>query len=255
MEIAMRFKRGVGFFVGALVLNAAVPTLAFAAITADLSRYFQWVDLTACQKRSKAPPPTPQESYAAYNVQRRFVDLDRDGTCEVMDVWIARLGEDPSPGMRVVEQRAFRYRNAKWEKFAIDLKFYPYAIRSTKTKEVFYIEAPSGSDVGDSMAFASQEVRTYTLSGWRISKGALDEYALAPYEGLAGPLLQALAVLLTENLKNAVDLPQKYRVLEDGMKWYRDNQQENIRWILKASYQTLSADKRVPVDAKGLPVQ
>jgi len=249
----VRSKREMVFLLAALLLNAAASTVVLAATNADVSRDFQWVDLTACQKPSRAAPPAPRESYAAYNVQRRFVDLDRDGTCEVMDVWIARLGEDPSPGMREVQQAAFRYRNAKWEKFVIDLKFYPYAIRSNRTKEVFYIEAPSGSDVGDNMAFGSQDIRIFTLSGWRISKGSLDEYALVPYAGSAGPLLQALAVLLTDNLNNTVDLPKKYRVLEDQMTWYRENQQKNIRWILKASYQTLGADKRVPVNANGLP--
>lgn len=104
----------------ALWLLALVATDAQALQADDLpSQQFQWVDLAACQKPPKSAPPAPRESYAAYNVQRRFLDLDRDGICEVMDVWIARLGEDPSPGMREVQQAAFRYRNAKWEKFVI----------------------------------------------------------------------------------------------------------------------------------------
>lgn len=222
----------------ALWLLALVATDAQAWQADDLlSQQFQWVDLAACQKPPKAAPPAPRESYAAYNVQRRFVDLDRDGTCEVMDVWIARLGEDPSPGMREVQQAAFRYRNAKWEKFVIDLKFYPYAIRSNRTKELLYIEAPSGSDVGDNMAFGSQEIRIFTLSGWRTSKGSLDEYALAPYAGPAGPPLQALAVLLTDRLEGTVELPKDYRVLEENIVRYREHQKATIRSIANQSTQ------------------
>jgi hypothetical protein len=73
----------------ALWLLALVATDAQALQADDLlSQQFQWVDLVACQKPPKAAPPALRESYAAYNVQRRFVDLDRDGTCEVMDVWM-----------------------------------------------------------------------------------------------------------------------------------------------------------------------
>lgn len=204
---------------------------------AQVAQDFQWVDLVACRKPPKAAPPMARESYAAYNVQRRYVDIDHDGICEVMDFWIARLGENPSPGMRVVEQASFKYKNAKWEKFVVDLQFYPYAIKSIKTKEVFYIDAPGGSDVGDDMAFGGQEIRIFTPSGWQFSKGSLDQYALAPYEGAPGPLLQALAGLLTDRLENAGELPKKYRVLEDTIVRYRENQKANSRRILNQSVQ------------------
>lgn len=212
---------------------------------AQVAQDFQWVDLVACRKPPKAAPPMARESYAAYNVQRRYVDIDHDGICEVMDFWIARLGENPSPGMRVVEQASFKYKNAKWEKFVVDLQFYPYAIKSVKTKEVFYIDAPGGSDVGDDMAFGGQEIRIFTSSGWRFSKGSLDQYALAPYEGAPAPLLQALAGLLTDRLENAEELPKKYRVLEDTIGRYRENQKANIRRILNQSVQlTLNVPER-----------
>lgn len=173
----------------ALLLATTLP-----AIAAD--EEFQLVDLLACRKPAKAPPAPPAESHRIYNVQRRFVDLDRDGVCEVMDVWIERLGDDPSPGMRSLEHDYFRFRTGKWQAFAADLKYYPYAIRSGKAGDIVYIEAPTAADIGDDMALGTQETRLLVPAGWEQSvPGTLATLMLVPFQGNPGPILDAAAKL------------------------------------------------------------
>jgi hypothetical protein len=173
----------------AMLLATTLPAIA-------AGEEYQLVDLSACRKPAKAPPALPAESHRIYNVQRRFVDLDQDGVCEVMDVWIERLGDDPSPGMRSLEHGYFRYRAGKWQAFASDLRYYPYAIRSAKAGNIIYIEAPTAADIGDDMALGTQETRLLAPAGWDQSvPGTLATLKLVPFQGIPGPILDAAVKL------------------------------------------------------------
>jgi len=180
------------YFCRALVAMLLAATLPATAADGD----FQLVDLSACRKPAKAPPALPRESHRIYNVQRRFIDLDRDGVCEVMDVWIERLGDSPSPGMRSLEHGYFRFRAGKWQAFASDLKYYPYAIGSGKAGDIVYIEAPNEADIGDDMALGTRETRLLVPAGWEQTvPGTLATLKLLPFEGSPGPILDAAAKL------------------------------------------------------------
>jgi hypothetical protein len=251
----MRFIRVVIVLLAVLMLNAAGSSIAFSAAAPDVGRDYKWIDLSLCKKPQQSPQPLPRESYRTYNIQRRYLDLDQDGVCEVMDVWVERLGEDSSPGMRSLEHNYFRYKGGKWQSVVADLKFYPYALRAIKTKEVIYVEATDAFDIGDDMALATQDISLLVPSGWQSAvPGTLDTLALAPYQGKPGPVLQALAVFLTEQLISAEASPEKHQVPASQIKLQGKAARQKIRWILKEAKPTLSAEEMVPVGSDGIPV-
>jgi len=242
----MRFFRTAAVVLAMPLLNAALPAVAGAATAQDVERDYQLVDLSVCQKPAKAPPPLPAESHRTYNVQRRFVDLDRDGVCEVMDVWVERLGDDPSPGMRSLERSYFRYRDGKWQPFASDLRFYPYAIHAAKVKDLIYLEAPTEVDIGDDMALGAQDFRLLVPAGWQQTvPGSLDTLLLAPFQGQPGPILQAAAVLLAERLEKLSGAEAKKKL---------KGEKKKIRWLYGEAKHVLATEELVPISADGLPV-
>jgi hypothetical protein len=250
----VKFLRAIGISMVVFMVSTTAPAAVLVASATDTSKNFKWIDLSACKKPPKAFPQAQKESYRTYNIQRRYVDLDQDGTCEVMDVWIERLGESPSPGMRVLEKRYFRYKDMKWQKSYTNLKFYPYAIRSEKTGEILYVEAPSEYDVSDNIVLGMQEIRIFTPSGWDEESGSLDKLILKPYQGQPGPFLQALAFFLTEHLAQQKATTKKRRATNSTFDWNEVDEREKILWILQEANQTLDATERLPVGADGLPL-
>jgi hypothetical protein len=144
----------------------SLPGLSRAATVEDAHRDYEWVDLSTCKKPGKALRALPKESYRTYNAQRRYLDLDNNGVCEVMDFWVERLGDDPSPGMRSLEHRFYRYKDGRWQPFETDLNFYPYAIRLRQTNHIVFVEAADGDDIGDDMAALSMSIPSVVLSNY-----------------------------------------------------------------------------------------
>ncbi|GGX94520.1 hypothetical protein GJV26_26125 [Massilia dura] len=255
-EISVNFLRSIAISMIVLMVSATVLNFAFASSSADVAKEFQWIDLSSCKKPSKSPPRAQKESYETYNIQRRYVDLDQDGACEVMDLWIERLGGNPSPGMRVLEQSHFRYKGGNWQKYSTSptLKFYPYLLRLLKTGETVYVEAPSDSDVSDNIVLGMQEIRIFFPPVWDETPGFLDDLILKPYQGRPGPILQALAVLLTERFARQEAEPGKRLAGNPRFPWSPDEEQKKIQWILKEANQTLRPEERIAVDSSGLPL-
>src|SRR5262249_35999937 len=120
----------------------------------------QWVDLTNCKMPAKAPK-RPKEFANRYNFQRQLLDLDGDGMCEVMDFWIERIANSDSPGMRTQDYQFLVFRAGRWQPFNIDLKYFPYALRSRSTGSLMLIDAARADDIGDDMAIGHEEARVF----------------------------------------------------------------------------------------------
>ena len=125
----------------------------------------QWVDLTRCMVPGKAPK-RPKEAEERYNLQRQLLDLDGDGYCEVMDLWIERLGNSDSPGMRTLAHQFFAFRRGNWQPFWTDLKYFPYALRDQATGRLMFIEAALADDIGDDMAIGGETVHVFDQPKW-----------------------------------------------------------------------------------------
>ena len=207
----------------------------------------QWVDLTNCKMPAKAPKK-PQELDKRYNFQRRRLDLDGDGLCEVMDFWIERLGNSDSPGMRTQDYQFLVYRGGRWQPFNIDVKYFPYALRSRTTGGLMLIDAARADDVGDDMVIRHEVARVFEAPKWRqedpgfVSRLLLTEI---PPGSESASVLQELAVLLARKLatiRNSPNEPYKVQI-----------EKERVVWLLQVARQTLPASQWVPVDAEGLP--
>ncbi|HEX8604178.1 MAG TPA: hypothetical protein VF774_16140 [Pseudoduganella sp.] len=248
--------RSIVISIVVLAVNVLMISIGFAAPLAEAAKDFRWIDLSSCKKPSKSLPRAQKDSYRTYNIQRRYVDLDQDGTCEVMDLWIERLGGNPSPGMRVLGRSNFRFKANKWQEFvtSAELKFYPYVIHSLKTGETVYAEAPSESDVSDNIVLGAQEIRMFIPSGWDETPGFVDDLILKSYQGRPGPILQALAVFLTEHFAHQEAEPGKRLAGNPRFMWNADAERKRIQWILAEANQTLRPEERVTVDSSGLPL-
>lgn len=127
---------------------------------------YQWVDLARCSRPAKAPAGLPADSGRRFNAQRRWLDLDGDGVCELMEVWVERLEGSDSPGMRTLDHRFLAFRKGAWQPFVTELKYFPYALDSTNGRRV-YVEAARASDVGDDMAVGTENIRVLQAPTWQ----------------------------------------------------------------------------------------
>lgn len=203
---------------------------------------FELLNLSACQKPSLAAPPLPKSSYEKYNIQRRFLRLEAGRHCQIMDIWIARLGGSPSPGMRVIESQTFKLLRGQWVTTFTGLQYFPYAIRNRRSGEVFYVEAPLSADVNDDMAIRSLRMRVLTASD-----DGLDAIEYRSYKGEVGIVYQALAVLMAEQLHHELKINHLASVVAAEIA------KQRIRLLLEAAWKTLPESQRVGVDTEGLP--
>lgn len=208
----------------------------------DINRDFKWVDLYNCNKPAQKPPAPLSEIYEHYNFQRRYLRLGDDNQCQIMDAWIDRLDGDPSPGMRTLDARRCRFVNGKWVKTASIFQFFPYAIRR-RDGAMFYVEATQDGDVGDNMAAMSLTPRILIrMSLPSLRAGDPPKMGYTSYVGDTGTVYQALAVILTQRLNETTSTP-----------FAREVEKRRIRHLLKASWETLTPDKRVFVGPDGMP--
>lgn len=203
---------------------------------------FEWLNLSACRKPSLTAPPLAQSSYEKYNIQRRFIRLESGLTCQIMDVWIARLGGSSSPGMRVIESQTFKLLHGRWIPTATGLQFFPYAIRNRRSGEIFYIEAPLEADFDDGMAVRSLRNRVLTAPDNR-----LNSVGYRNYKGEAGEIYQALAFLMAERLRQESTANHPAPAAAAAIA------KQRIRYLLDTAWETLPKELRVGVDADGLP--
>lgn len=212
----------------------------------------QWVDLTDCKMPAKAPKK-PKELDKTYNFQRQLLDLDRDGLCEVMDLWIERLGNSDSPGMRTLDHQFLVFRQGRWQPFWIDLRYFPYALRTRAAGEVMLIEAALADDIGDNMALGGQTVRVFKAPKWQpwvpVSVPQLSLTEIPSGLERAG-VLQELAVVLTRRLM--AGLPDPIR-RGPGAAYRVQVETERIKWLLEVAHESLPASQWLPVDTEGLP--
>ncbi|MCE3603373.1 hypothetical protein LXA47_07090 [Massilia sp. P8910] len=171
------------------VLALAALCACAAAAAAGPEPVYEPLDPLACTKPLKRPPPLPKESYEAYNIERRFLDLDGSGQCVLMDIWIARLGGSASVGMRTLEQRFLRFSAGKWRAFSADLAYFPRALRAHPGNTLILVDAPTEQDTGDAMLVPTDTPRVFAVAGWTDGGTRLD---LRPADEQGGAVLRAL---------------------------------------------------------------
>jgi hypothetical protein len=160
------------------------------------------MNLSACRIPKAKPPPLPAHSDLVYNVQRRFLDLDGNGSCVVMDVWLERLASIPASVSRGFEHRYYRFDGKHWESFIVpELAYYPYALKA-KNGDTFYIQAAIPEDVGDDIVLGDAAPTVFQVApGRKQGLFAADSPSLTPFPGDPQVLLQALATHLAERLQ------------------------------------------------------
>jgi hypothetical protein len=174
----------------ALLGACAGAAQASDAIPADLVL----TDAGACKKPRVAALPPIREGAQRYNVRRRYFDLDGSGTCVLMDVWVERIGNSDSPGMRTLEHSFRHVYRGKWVRFSTRLELVPYILRSPSTGQTYLITAPDtdiDNIVGGIMPTA------YVRGRWETSDPTmLHTYALVPVKQGRSQLYRALAAQL-----------------------------------------------------------
>ncbi|MCS0581063.1 hypothetical protein NX784_05625 [Massilia pinisoli] len=175
-----------------LVLLAACAGAAQAsdAIPADLVL----ADANACKKPRVAPPPPIRESAQRYNVRRRYFDLDGSGTCVLMDVWVERIGDSDSPGMRTLEHSFRHVYRGKWVPFVTSLELVPYILRSPSTGQTYLLTAPD-TDIDN--IIGSIVPTAYVRGQWKTTDPTMvHQYSLVPVKQGRSQLYRALAAQL-----------------------------------------------------------
>jgi hypothetical protein len=249
----MRSYRKEVLVVAAMLTLLSLLDITCAATVQDIKQNYELVDLSKCKKSGNLPPVLPKESDRTYNAQRRYLDLDGSGLCAVMDFCLERLAGDPSPGMRNLEHRFYRYADGQWKPFESDIGFYPYAIRLRQTNRVVLVEAADGNDVGDDMvSLGLSSPRVFTRAGWSAqTPGIIDSFNLDLYQGNPGPVLQALAVLLTVQLQSGGLPKDELSVMATELRV--NFERKRIRWLVQEANRTIKPDELVPLDRDGLP--
>jgi hypothetical protein len=174
----------------ALLGACAGAVQASDAIPADLAL----ADAGACKKPRVTAPPPIREGAQRYNVRRRYVDLDGSGTCVLMDVWVERIGNSDSPGMRTLEHSFRHVYRGKWVPFTTSLELVPYILRSPSTGQIYLVTAPDtdiDNLVGGIMPTA------YVRGRWEMSDPTMvHTYSLVPVKQGRSQLYRALAAQL-----------------------------------------------------------
>jgi hypothetical protein len=160
------------------------------AIPADLAL----ADAGACKKPRIAAPPPIREGAKRYNVRRRYFDLDGSGTCVLMDVWVERIGDSDSPGMRTLEHSFRHFYRGKWVPFSSSLQLFPYILHSPSTGQTYLVTAPD-SDIDD---LAGGIMPTaYVRGRWETSEPTMvHTYSLVPIKQGRSQLYRTLAAQL-----------------------------------------------------------
>lgn len=228
--IALRTLMRAGF----LVISVLLTSLARAGDSPSVSPTYEWVDLYACKTPKPAPPPLPRETDLVYNVERRFIDLDQNGKCVVMDVWLERFASMPDSISRDFEQRWYRFNVKRWDKvFYFPLEYYPYALRSSRG-ETFFIQASIYADVGDPVVLHGKELALLILKINPERKGLLGEEYFIPYKGNDRQgLLKALATGLTNRLASGKLVHEE--LADVSLDIRPQIERERIAMILKAA--------------------
>lgn len=175
-----------------LVLLGACAGAAHAsdAIPADLVL----ADASACKKPRVAAPPPIREGAQRYNVRRHYFDLDGSGTCVLMDVWVERIGDSDSPGMRTLEHSFRHVYRGKWVRFATRLELVPYLLRSPSTGQTYLITAP---DTDIDILIGGIMPTAYVRGRWETSDPTMiHKYSLVPVKQGRSQLYRALAAQL-----------------------------------------------------------
>ncbi len=197
------------------------------------SSAYGWVDLGDCVRPKRAPPRLPAETEWVYNVQRRFLDLDRNGRCVVMDVWLERLQSIPDSISRNYIQRLYRFDGKRWAEFiAPDLAYYPYALQGPDHGTVF-VRAAIDADVGDDHVLAFAPFAVFQAASGQRGLFGGDGSALTPYAGDPRPIYQALAQRLSERLAAGQLASGELSVVDKAIRPHV--QKERIAMLLKAA--------------------
>ena len=161
---------------------------------------YAWVDLRDCKSPKIVPPRLPRETELVYNVQRRFLDLDRNGRCVVLDVWLERLASIPDSVSRNFEHRLFRFDGKQWAQFIVpELPYYPYALQVANHATVFVLAAID-DDVGDAIVLGGAPPSVYQAASGQQGLFGADGTSLTPYGGDPRPIFGALAEQLSRRL-------------------------------------------------------
>lgn len=207
---------------------------------------FDWIELGQCPKPAAKAPRLPRDNYKTYNFQRRFLGLEIGKPCFVLDVYIERLGGNPSPGMRTMGARRFHYSNGEWVGRGSAFHYFPYALRTKQDGQIFYVVAMLGEDVGDATAAGGWHPQVFVRE--LLKDGDVAERSgptFDSYQEPAGAIFQGLAILLTDRLRTGQGSSASSSKLEIERK--------RIRLLLETAWQTLPPSARVAVDADGLP--
>jgi hypothetical protein len=223
----------------ALIAGGCSLPIARAAETPAADAY-TWVNLSSCKMPLLAPPRLPERSDLVYNVERRLLDLDGNGQCVVMDVWLERLGSVPDSMSRNFEHRFYRCSRGRWVDFiSPELSYYPYALRAP-SGQTLYVVAPLDADVGDSIVLAGVMPTLYQPASERQGLFAGDGQ-LTPYPGDPRPALRALAAALSARLHSGELLKEELSNVAPSLRAHVEK--ERIAMILKAADATATSTK------------
>jgi hypothetical protein len=188
MKNTMVKRVAVLFALAEVVVNAyATPPIPTDLILADI---------TACRKPAAAPPPLIRETVEHFNAQRRYIDLDGSGTCVLMDVWIERIGDSDSPGMRTLRTRFMHVHGGKWVPFRTRLQLFPFLLRSPTTGQAYLVVAPD-EDI-DVMTAGGIPPAIYTRGEWKTNEPTMTHrYTLTPVVQGKAQIYRTLAAQLS----------------------------------------------------------
>lgn len=166
-------------------------------------------DVTDCKKPPLAPPPLMKENYERYNIQRRYIDLDGSGTCVLMEVWVERLGNSDSPGMRTLRNRFLRVVGKKWASFQTDLQLFPFLLRSPSTGETYLVDAPD-ADI-DRIVGAGVIPEAFVRGSWQAddptSLSHVHKFTLLPVGEGRSQIFRTLAAQLVRRTPSHKQTP------------------------------------------------
>jgi hypothetical protein len=183
-----------------LVVQALCACFGLSSVSAaapDPAAEYQWVNASDCKTPKPPPALTVKESHRTYNIQRRLVDLDGDGVCEVMDFWIECLGDSDAAGMRTLEHQFLVYKARRWQPFVTGLRHFPCLLRRQPGGQLVVVAAVRADDVGDDIAAGEEGARVLESPAWAPPvPSSLPTLSFRPGGEPSGEVLQSLALLM-----------------------------------------------------------
>lgn len=135
----------VSIFAGLLmVTGVCVDTVAATKLDTsnEIKTRYRTMHPEICRRMENISPPDEiQDPIEFY--ERRYIDIDGDGVCEVVDVWIDRVTQNFDDYRLDNYSAIYKYRKGGWKKIPKNegnFDYFPiYQIQDIKSKRIYYL--------------------------------------------------------------------------------------------------------------------